>query len=87
MDVKHSGCSARAMKVSISFSAVKLLKSTQDAGYSAQELRAAGFGAVKMMVRVGGDRRGLYDVQQLLEAGYSEDELRVAGFEVQQFKQ
>ena len=87
VDVKHSGCSARAMKVSISFSAVKLLKSMQDAGYSAQELRAAGFGAVKMMVRVGEGRRGLYDVQHLLAAGYSEDELREAGFEVQQLKQ
>jgi hypothetical protein len=65
---------------------VKLLNSTQDAGYSAQELRAAGFGAGKMMVRVGEGRRGLYDVQQLLAAGYSEDELRLAGFEVQQFK-
>jgi hypothetical protein len=54
----------------------------QAAGYSAGELRAAGFGASKMMVRMGLSKEGLYGVGQLLHAGYSVEELRQAGFQV-----
>ncbi len=56
----------------------------QDAGYSAGELRAAGFAAGKMMVRIGLSKQGLYDVKQLLHAGYAVEELRAAGFQVEQ---
>jgi hypothetical protein len=54
----------------------------QDAGFSAKELRTAGFSASKMMIRMAGGlgRHGLYEVRQLLDAGYTAKELCDVGF-------
>jgi hypothetical protein len=69
-------CSVKCVTCAVQFFA------QQDAGYSAGELRGAGFNASKMMVRMGLSKEGLYGVGQLLHAGYSVEELWQAGFQL-----